>query len=75
MEVHAHTHPSTGLPTGQTGSGPRKKWTHYFWEFLMFFLAVFSVRRGVASVQYCNNGFQPIATDQTKIESRRPGTF
>jgi hypothetical protein len=27
MEVHAHT--------------PRKKWTHYFWEFLMLFLAVF----------------------------------
>jgi len=29
MEVHAHT---------QTA---RKKWTHYFWEFLMLFLAVF----------------------------------
>ena len=29
MEVHHHT---------QT---PRKKWTHYFWEFLMLFLAVF----------------------------------
>jgi len=29
MEVHAHT------PTA------RKKWTHYFWEFLMLFLAVF----------------------------------
>jgi hypothetical protein len=27
MEVHAHT--------------PRKKWSHYFWEFLMLFLAVF----------------------------------
>jgi hypothetical protein len=34
MEVHAHTHPSTS-------SGTRKKWTHYFWEFLMLFLAVF----------------------------------
>ena len=34
MEVHAHTHPSTG-------SGHRKKWTHYLWEFLMLFLAVF----------------------------------
>jgi hypothetical protein len=34
MEVHAHTHPSTG-------SGHRKKWSHYFWEFLMLFLAVF----------------------------------
>lgn len=29
MEVHAHTHTS------------RKKWTHYIWEFLMLFLAVF----------------------------------
>jgi len=28
MEVHSHTHT------------PRKKWTHYFWEFLMLFLAV-----------------------------------
>ena len=28
MEVHAHTHT------------PRKKWTHYLWEFLMLFLAV-----------------------------------
>jgi hypothetical protein len=30
MEVHAHSHT------------PRKKWTHYFWEFLMLFLAVFA---------------------------------
>jgi hypothetical protein len=29
MEVHAHTHT------------PRKKWTHYLWEFIMLFLAVF----------------------------------
>jgi len=29
MEIHAHTH------------SQRKKWTHYFWEFLMLFLAVF----------------------------------
>ena len=29
MEVHAHTHTA------------RNKWTHYFWEFLMLFLAVF----------------------------------
>jgi len=29
MEVHAHTHT------------PRQKWTHYLWEFLMLFLAVF----------------------------------
>jgi len=29
MEVHAHAHTA------------RKKWTHYFWEFLMLFFAVF----------------------------------
>ena len=29
MEVHAHSHTA------------RKKWAHYFWEFLMLFLAVF----------------------------------
>ena len=34
MEVHAHSHPSAS-------SGHQKKWTHYFWEFLMLFLAVF----------------------------------
>ncbi len=36
MEVHAHSH--TAPASGGTG---RKKWTHYFWEFLMLFLAVF----------------------------------
>lgn len=30
MEVHAHTHTA------------RKKWFHYFWEFLMLFLAIFA---------------------------------
>jgi len=30
MEVHQHAHTD------------RKKWTHYFWEFLMLFLAVFA---------------------------------
>ena len=30
MEVHAHTHTA------------RKKWTHYFWEFIMLFFAVFA---------------------------------
>ncbi len=39
MEVHAHTHPSTLRQT--PGSGHKKKWTHYFWEFIMLFLAVF----------------------------------
>ncbi|MGQ0739832.1 MAG: hypothetical protein ACT4OJ_12305 [Bacteroidota bacterium] len=36
MEVHAHTHSSPA-----NGGTARKKWTHYFWEFLMLFLAVF----------------------------------
>ena len=34
MEVHQHTHPDSYR-------NHRKKWTHYFWEFLMLFLAVF----------------------------------
>src|SRR5688572_27320864 len=36
MEVHHHAHASD--PGSHRG---RKKWTHYFWEFLMLFLAVF----------------------------------
>lgn len=36
MEVHAHTHTAAD-PDSHRG---RKKWTHYFWEFLMLFLAV-----------------------------------
>ena len=35
MEVHAHTH-TESPPAGRAG----KKWTHYFWEFFMLFLAV-----------------------------------
>jgi hypothetical protein len=35
MEVHPHSH----LASGETHTA-RKKWTHYFWEFLMLFLAV-----------------------------------
>ena len=34
MEVHSHTHPDSYRDH-------RKKWTHYLWEFLMLFLAVF----------------------------------
>ncbi len=36
MEVHAHSH--TAAPDNHRG---KKKWTHYFWEFIMLFLAVF----------------------------------
>jgi hypothetical protein len=35
MEVHHHAH----LASGETHTS-RKKWTHYFWEFFMLFLAV-----------------------------------
>ena len=34
MDVHHHTHTPDSYRE-------RKKWTHYFWEFLMLFLAVF----------------------------------
>jgi len=36
MEVHHHAHTSDS-----DNHRGRKKWTHYFWEFLMLFLAVF----------------------------------
>src|SRR6187399_715301 len=36
MEVHHHAH----LASGETHT-ERKKWTHYLWEFLMLFFAVF----------------------------------
>jgi len=35
MEVHHHSH----LAPGETHTA-KKKWTHYFWEFFMLFLAV-----------------------------------
>lgn len=37
MEVHHHSH----LAVADAHKGKRPKWTHYFWEFLMLFLAVF----------------------------------
>src|SRR6478735_6016774 len=37
MEVHHHSH--TPDPDSHRG---RKKWTHYFFEFIMLFLAVFA---------------------------------
>ena len=36
MEVHHHAH-TESPPAGRAG----KKWTHYLWEFIMLFLAVF----------------------------------
>jgi hypothetical protein len=40
MEVHHHAHTSDPPDSYRDHRG-RKKWTHYFWEFLMLFLAVF----------------------------------
>ena len=37
MEVHAHAHTAADADSHRS----RKKWTHYFWEFVMLFLAVF----------------------------------
>src|SRR5689334_11191069 len=36
MEVHHHSSHAAG-----SHQSPGKKWSHYFWEFLMLFLAVF----------------------------------
>ena len=65
MEVHQHTHSS------------RKKWTNYFWEFLMLFLAVFAgfmaenqrehiVEHKRAKV-YAANLFKELQKDSTSI--------
>ena len=67
MEVHHHSHPSTS-------SGHRKKWTHYFWEFLMLFLAVFYVSRGIASVLFSNNGLYTRCKRQ-KVKQRAVGSI
>ncbi|HEY6062779.1 MAG TPA: hypothetical protein VIV35_04165 [Chitinophagaceae bacterium] len=40
MEVHAHAH-TAAPPDSHRDHRGRKKWTHYLWEFLMLFLAVF----------------------------------
>lgn len=50
MEVHTHTHTA------------RKKWTNYFWEFLMLFLAVFC-------------GFMAENIREHKIEQYRANEF
>jgi hypothetical protein len=65
MEVHAHSHTA------------RKKWTHYFWEFLMLFLAVFcgflaeyqlehkiEKERGK---QYIESLYEDLKTDTTRL--------
>src|SRR5690242_12495145 len=71
MEVHHHGHPSPG-------SGHRKKWTHYLWEFLMLFLAVFcgflaeNYREHVVehqrARQLANNLYKELLADSVKIQ-------
>ena len=67
MEVHAHTHTS------------RKKWTHYLWEFLMLFLAVFcgflaeNQREHYVEhqreKQYIHSLINDLSTDTAKIQA------
>jgi hypothetical protein len=65
MEVHHHSHTS------------RKKWTHYFWEFLMLFLAVFCgflaeyqlehlIEKNRAK-QYIHSLYEDLKTDTSRI--------
>ncbi len=65
MEVHHHAHTA------------RKKWTHYFWEFLMLFLAVFCgflaenqrehMIEHQREKQYMHSLVQDISTDTTNL--------
>ena len=65
MEVHHHAHTA------------RKKWTHYFWEFIMLFLAVFcgflaeyqlehKIERDRAK-QYISSLYEDLKNDTTRI--------
>jgi len=57
MEVHHHAHT------------PRKKWSHYFWEFLMLFLAVFcgflaeSYRETIVNKEKAHHYIQNLVAD------------
>ena len=68
MEVHSHTHT------------PRKKWTHYLWEFLMLFLAVFcgflaeNVRENIKDKQHVHEYMESILNDlQSDINMYKSG--
>ena len=68
MEVHHHPHT------------PRKKWTHYFWEFLMLFIAVFcgflaeNIREHTVEhfreKQYIKSFSEDLAADTIEFENR-----
>ncbi len=65
MEVHHHSHTA------------RKKWTHYFWEFLMLFLAVFCgflaeyqlehIIENQREKKYISSFVEDLKTDTTKV--------
>ena len=67
MEVHHHSHTA------------RKKWTHYFWEFLMLFLAVFCgflaeyqlehVIEHQREEKYVHSLIQDLKTDTASLET------
>lgn len=67
MEVHAHSHT------------PRKKWTHYFWEFFMMFLAVFCgflaenqrehIVEGARAKEYASLLLEDLKNDSAYIKS------
>jgi hypothetical protein len=73
MEVHAHTHTA------------RKKWTHYFWEFLMLFLAVFcgfmaeNIREHKIeqhrAKEFANSLVQDLQNDTATINSQKVSAF
>ena len=66
MEVHAHAHT------------PRKKWTHFLWEFVMLFLAVFAgfmaenAREKMVErhreKEYMESMLKDLKTDHAKLE-------
>src|SRR6478672_10169028 len=65
MEVHAHSHTE------------RKKWTHYLWEFLMLFLAVFcgflaeNIREHMVEKErgraYVHSFYEDLKTDTSRM--------
>ncbi len=78
MEVHQHSHTIVPEPSTSSGHrGLRKKWSHYLWEFLMLFLAVFcgflaeyqlehKIEKERAK-QYILSFYEDLKTDTAKI--------
>ena len=75
MEVHHHSHHTSGET--HAAGGHQKKWTHYFWEFFMLFLAVtlgFLVENqrehyveGHRAKQYAKSLYEDIKLDTVQI--------